>query len=257
MSTAAINPKGPRVYPPGATPTDWLTTYLTSSVGQKILVGFTGISLVGFVFFHMIGNLKMFSGQESINKYAHFLKHDLGVLIWIARAGLLGLFALHLFLAIKLKLMSKKARPIAYANQLSAQASIASKTMIWTGLVTLAFVIFHLAHFTFGYVHEAEVASSSGVVVKTNYLNLEHKGYHDVYSMVKAGFETPWISVLYIVCQLLLFIHLSHGITSSLQTLGLVGKRFTPAAKALGWGLAATIFVGNLAIVVAVWLKQV
>ncbi len=261
MSTAAINPKGPRVYPAGSKPTDWLTMYLTSSVGQKILVGITGIGLVGFVFFHMIGNLKMFSGQESINKYAHFLKHDLGVLIWIARAGLLGLFSLHLFLAIKLKLMSKRARPIAYANQLSAQASIASKTMIWTGVVTLAFVVFHLAHFTFGLVHEVELTDKTGKFTglgTTNYLSLVDKsGYHDVYSMVKAGFETPWISVLYIVCQLLLFIHLSHGITSSLQTLGLVGKRFTPAAKALGWGLAATIFTGNIIIVVAVWLKQV
>jgi len=259
MSTAAIHPKGQRLTSPNRSPSDWVAAYLTSSVGQKILVGFTGLSLVGFVFFHMVGNLKMFSGQESINKYAHFLKHDLGALIWVARVGLLGLFAVHLFLTIKLKLAAKAARPVAYLQHRSAQATLASKTMIWTGLVTLAFAIFHLAHFTFGYVHEATVVdSATGISTQVNYLSLKDEhGYHDVFTMVKSGFETPWISVIYIACQILLYVHLSHGISSSLQTLGLLGKRFSPVAKLAAMGIAGTVLVGNLAIVGAVWLKLI
>ena len=102
MSTVAINPKGARKYADGTGPLAWNQAYLGSSVGQKILVAVTGVALVGFLVGHMIGNLKMFSGRESINAYASFLKHDLGVLIWIARAGLVVLFVTHLVFTIPL-----------------------------------------------------------------------------------------------------------------------------------------------------------
>lgn len=258
MSTAAINPKGPREYAAGNTPAAWASTYLASTVGQKILVGTTGLLLVGFLIGHLIGNLKMFSGPESINRYAYFLKHDLGALIWVARGGLLVLFVTHVVLALYLKRKAAAARPVGYQKFRTAQATLPSKTMLWTGLVTLAFVVFHLAHYTLGWVKGATLPD--GRVV--NYLDLTYtlpdgRQVHDVYTMVLAGFGNPPVSALYVVCQLLLFIHLGHGIQSSLQTLGLVGKRFTPAAKALGWLTAATIFVGNLAIVVAVWTGYV
>jgi len=246
----AINPKGARKYLPGARPSDWVADYLGSSVGQKVLVAITGLSLTTFVLFHMIGNLKMFSGRDSINAYAEFLKHDLGVLIWVARAGLAGTLAIHLFTTIRLKLKTKAARPVGYFMQKTAQASPQSKLMLSTGLVTAAFIAFHLAHFTFGYVHDAGVDGGARV----NYMDLkDDEGRHDVYSIVISGFSTPWISALYIVCQILLFLHLTHGIPSSLQTLGLVGRRFTPAARALGYGLATVVLLGNLAIIVAVW----
>jgi len=253
MSTAAINPKGPRLTSANDTSSVWASTYLGSTVGQKILIALTGLGLVGFLIFHMIGNLKVFSGPESINKYAYFLKHDLGALIWIARGGLLALFVTHVILALRLKSRSNAARPIGYHRQQTARATVSSKTMIWTGLVTLAFTIFHLAHYTFAWVHGVE--NSDGTF--TNYLDLtdpNHPEYHDVYRMMVAGFGTPWISVFYIVCQLLLFIHLSHGIQSGLQTLGLVGRRFTPVAVTIGWILSGVIFVGNLAIVLSIWL---
>jgi succinate dehydrogenase / fumarate reductase, cytochrome b subunit len=254
MSTAAINPKGSRVLVSTRTPAVWVSTYLGSSVGQKILVAVTGVSLVTFLVFHMLGNLKVFSGAESLNKYAHFLKHDLGALIWIARAGLLGLFLTHVLLALRLKLKTNAARPIGYQRFQSAQASVSAKTMIWTGLVVLAFVLFHLAHFTFAWVNGVE--NKDGTF--TNFLSLtDTNGHHDVYRMVIAGFSVHWISLTYFLCQLLLFVHLGHGIQSSLQTLGLVGKRFTPAARLLGWSVAGTIFLGNTAIVVAIWLGLV
>jgi succinate dehydrogenase / fumarate reductase cytochrome b subunit len=248
--SAAINPKGAHVYTPATGPAVWAKTYLSSSVGQKILVALTGLGLVGFLIGHMIGNLKVFSGPESLNKYADFLKHDIGALLWIARAGLLAMFFIHLTVTLKLQSQAKAARPVAYASRRTAQASTASKTMLWTGLVVGAFTIFHLAHYTF-------------LVVHPDYANLKYtllngKEVHDVYKMVIAGFSTPWISGLYIVAQVLLFVHLSHGIASALRTLGLVGKRFEPAAKALAYATAGTILAGNLAIVVAIlagWLK--
>jgi succinate dehydrogenase / fumarate reductase cytochrome b subunit len=244
MSTA-INPKGPRLETPGTGATTWAQTYLLSTVGQKILIAITGASLVLFVAFHLIGNLKIFNGREAINHYAHFLKHDLGLLIWIARAGLLGAFGLHLVLAINLKRRSLAARPVGYFNQRSAQATPQSKTMIWTGLVILAFVLFHLAHYTFAMVHQAPNGQ--------NYLDLKDaNGQHDVYAMMIAGFSSPVISGLYLVAQAFLFIHLAHGIQSVFQTLGLVGKSFTPAVRLLGFGISGLIFAGNTAIVVAV-----
>ncbi|MCU0704549.1 MAG: succinate dehydrogenase cytochrome b subunit [Fimbriiglobus sp.] len=300
MSTAAINPKGPRVYAPGNTPSAWAGTYLTSTVGQKILVGLTGILLVGFLVFHMIGNLKVlpgfeepsekakahaaeravekwksepelqqryrvmddyksafvaeraraFEAQEHLNAYAAFLKHNLGALIWIARGGLLLLFVTHLVVAIRLRLKAGEARPVGYVTQRTAQASVAAKTMLWTGVVILLFTVFHLAHYTAGWIKPAQTPNGP-----VHYLDLKDPdGRHDAYSMVIAGFTTPWVSVLYIVTQAILLVHLSHGIQSSLQTLGLVGKRFTPAAKLLGWGIASTIFFGNLVIVMSVWL---
>lgn len=300
MSTAAINPKGPRVYAPGNTPAAWAGTYLTSTVGQKVLVGATGLLLVGFLVFHMIGNLKVlpgfdpvseeatkrateraaqkytaepdlrqryatadayaawyvpehvraFEAQEHINKYAAFLKYDLGALIWIARGGLLALFVTHLVVAVRLRLKARDARPVGYASHRTAQASTAAKTMLWTGVVVLLFAVFHLAHYTFGVVKEAQ--TPAGPVA---YMSLhDADGRHDVYSMVVAGFTTPWVCVIYILSQALLLVHLSHGIQSSLQTLGLVGKRFTPAAKWVGWGVASAIFAGNMVIVMGVWL---
>lgn len=224
-----------------------------------MLVAITGLALSVFLVFHMIGNLKMFSGPESVNRYAHFLKHDLGALLWVARGGLLLLFILHLYLAIRLKLRAAAARPIDYQLQRTAQATLASRTMIWTGLVILAFVAFHLAHYTFAWVHDVPNADGRGT---TNYLDLKYRlpdgqRIHDVYAMMIAGFTTPGIALIYIVAQILLFIHLTHGIQSALTTLGLTGKEFANAAKWLGYIIAATILIGNVAIVVAVWTGYV
>src|SRR5207248_2495188 len=109
-----------------------------------------------FVIAHLIGNLKLLTGgpesRDAINAYAHFLKHDLGLLLWLVRAGLLAIFVLHLTLAIRLKLRSVAARPIPYSYARTVQAGVASRTMVWTGLVVGLFVLFHLAHYTFGWV---------------------------------------------------------------------------------------------------------
>ena len=227
----------------------FLWALFDSSVGAKVIVALSGLGLTAFAVFHMIGNLKVFSGADAINGYAYFLKHDLGLLIWIARAGLLAIFLLHLALAIRLTLRTAAARPVPYLYPGSVQATAVSRSMIYTGAVVGLFIIFHLAHFTFGLVTEADV---NGKMVP--YLELKDaQGRHDVYSMIVAGFRTPWLSVLYIVANLALFAHLLHGVQSAFQTLGLKNNRFAPLIWFLGFSVAALILAGNLAIVIGVW----
>lgn len=233
---------------------DWLRPFLTTTVGMKVTTGLTGAALTGFVIVHLIGNLKLFAGQEGINSYAHFLK-DLGPFLWVARAGLLAIFGLHLYLAVTLSRRSMGARPIPYAYPATIQASVASRTMLWTGIVILLFVLFHLAHYTFGVVGTTKAYDlSTGSTVNANYLDLvDENGNHDVYSMVVAGFRQPLISVLYLLAQLALLVHLSHGIGSVFQTLGFNTPRTQPFVSIVSKSLAFLLVAGNIAIVVAVW----
>ena len=255
-ATTVRHPKGAIEERPGSGAGPFLGAVVESSVGSKVLVALTGTGLVSFVLFHMIGNLKFLSGEpDSINGYAYFLKHDLGALIWIARAGLLGIFVLHLALAIRLKRRALAARPIAYSFPGSVQASVASRTMIWTGVAILLFTLFHLAHFTFAWVSTAEVREANGNVVRMTYLDLKDAKdplKQNVYEMMVAGFSNGLLVVLYLVAQLFLFVHLRHGIPSAFQTLGLKNARFRKAIDFLGLAIALTILVGNVAIVLAV-----
>jgi succinate dehydrogenase / fumarate reductase cytochrome b subunit len=243
------HPKGPTEIEKDQSGGPFSLAFLESSVGSKVLVGLTGLGLAGFALFHMIGNLKLLQGPDSINAYAAFLKHDLGILIWLARAGLLAIFLLHITLAIRLKLRSVAARPIPYQYPGSVQATFASRSMIWTGIVVGLFIVFHLAHFTFGLFGKVELAPGRFV----NYLDLkDYKGRADVYSMVVAGFSNLPLAMLYVMAQIALFIHLSHGIQSSFQTLGLKNRRFAGSIKMFGLAVAGVILIGNVAIVLAV-----
>lgn len=274
-STGTVrHPKGPAEPPTGPDATAFLRAVFDSSVGAKVVVGLTGAGLVLFVIGHLIGNLKVFQGADALNHYAAFLKHDLGVLIWVARAGLLVAFVLHLVLAIRLKLRAVAARPVAYQHPATAQAGVASRTMVWTGAVILLFTLFHLAHYTFGVVKGAtfgtpvtiiDPASPGGTRVvpagtQVNYLALSdplvpHR--HNVYEMVVAGFSNPYIVALYLVAQVVLFVHLRHGIPSVFQTLGVKNARFRGPIDVLGLVLALLILAGNCAIVLAVWFGAV
>ncbi|MBA4067197.1 MAG: hypothetical protein C0501_26525 [Isosphaera sp.] len=255
MSSAAgpRHPKGPPRIEPTGRALPYLSALLDSSVGAKLVVALTGLGLVLFTAFHLVGNLKVFQGPAAINGYAYFLTHDLGILIWVARAGLLGLFALHVFLALRLHSRTAAARPVPYRYHATVRASAASRSMVLSGVVVGLFVLFHLAHYTFGAVKGAEV--EPGRVV--NYLDLKYRmpsgvEVHDVYSMVVAGFTTPWVVALYAAAQVVLFVHLLHGVQSSFQTLGLKNRRFAPAIRALGFLVAFGILAGNLLIVFGV-----
>lgn len=227
---------------------------VNSSVGAKLIVGITGVCLVLFVIAHLIGNLKLLQGPDAINGYAYFLKHDLGALLWLARGLLLAIFVAHLTLAIRLSIRSRAARPVPYNFANSVQARLASRLMMQTGVVVLAFVIFHIAHFTLGWVKDATVLDDTGRVVTVNCLDLkDDQGRHDVYRMVIAGFRTPWVAVLYILAQGILFVHLRHGIPSTLQTLGLKSERWAGLINGASLLIALFILVGNVGLVLAVW----
>jgi succinate dehydrogenase / fumarate reductase, cytochrome b subunit len=247
--------------PPGKGVLNWLRPFFTSSVGMKVTTAVTGFLLTGFVITHLIGNLQVlpwFGGRDAINGYAKALK-DLGPLLWIARGGLLTVFAVHVYLALTLAMRASAARPVAYRHPATIQASTSSVTMPWTGLAILAFVVFHLAHYTFGWVGTTQ-ATKPGYAhpVEANYLSLvDPLGRHDVYSMVVAGFHNPVVSVLYIVAMALLYVHLSHGIGSVFQTLGLNTPRTQRFVTALSRTLALLLAGGNIAIVVLVWAGKV
>jgi succinate dehydrogenase / fumarate reductase cytochrome b subunit len=259
MSSAAPTK---RDYPTNTLPAgkgliDWLKPFVTTSVGMKATTAVTGFLLTGYVLVHMIGNLKVlpaFGGQEAINAYAHFLKSQ-GALLWVARAGLLAVFALHVYLALTLAMRARAARPVAYQHPATIQASVGSVTMPWTGVVILAFVVFHLAHFTFGWVNTTPARDPiTGTMVDANYLSLvDAQGRHDVYSMVVAGFRNPVVSAIYLIAMAFLYVHLAHGIGSVFQTLGLNTPRTQPFVSELSRVLALVIVGGNIWIVVAVW----
>jgi len=210
---------------------------LHSSIGSKAAMAVTGLMLVGFLLGHLAGNMLIFKGPEAMNDYAEFLKNSTG-LLWGARIGLLVVFGLHVGIGIRLQLASKNARPVAYAKKSHLRASFASRSMLLTGLLVLIYLLFHLAHFTLGYVSPEEF-SLTEEVVRDGVTLLRP----DVYGMIVAGYQHDLIVILYLLGMVLLGLHLSHGIASFFQSLGLRHKRFTAiietGAKILAWLLAA------------------
>ncbi len=182
----------------------------TSTVGRKILMAVTGLMLVGFITVHLLGNLSVFAGPDGINAYAKHL-HDLGPLVWLFRLAMLGLFAVHITFGVQLYLENRAATPENYAIQKTLVTTFSAKTMVFTGLIILAFLLYHLLHFT------VQVTNPE---ISAGHLPLDAAMRPDVFSMVVLSFQKVFISVVYIIAMVALFLHLSHGISSWVQTLG-------------------------------------
>ncbi len=226
---------------------DFLSRFYASSIGKKILVALTGAALVLFVLGHMIGNLLVFAGPEAINEYGHMLQTALhGGGVWIARLGLLTAVVIHITATIQLTRQNRSARNDAYGKHKAQVSSRASHTMIWSGLTLLAFIVYHLLHFTVRIGNDFNSAA-----YKTE---LHGETVHNVYTMVIDGFSWAPASLFYIIAMVLLYSHLSHGVSSLFQTLGLTTHRTAPVFKALGHAYATLILVGNCSIPVAIWL---
>jgi len=199
----------------------------------------TGLVLLGFVVGHMLGNLQIFIGQDQLNAYAAALQGT-PALLWTARLGLLIVVGLHIWAAVVLTIDNRRARPEGYRKPGTIQATYASRTMRWSGIIVFAFIVYHILHFT-------------AQVTDTSYRELvDEAGRHDVYGMVIAGFSNIWVSGFYIVSMLLLAMHLSHGISSMLQTVGLRNSGTRQMIGSISWLFAAIIFVGNISIPLAV-----
>lgn len=227
-----------------------IAAFLGSSIGKKILVALTGAVLVVFVLGHMIGNLLIYAGPAAINEYGHFLRtmvHGAG--LWIARAALLACAVVHVLLTILLTRENRSARGSRYGHPATIQAGRSSLIMIWSGLTLLAFVIYHILHFT---VHAFN--DFGGARYKTT---LHGETVHNVYRMVVDGFSWLPASAFYIVAMGLLCSHLGHGTSSLFQTLGLSNERLRPLLAKIGWCLATVVFLGNISIPVSVLLGVV
>jgi succinate dehydrogenase cytochrome b subunit len=223
-----------------------LARTVQTSIGAKGLMAVTGIALMGFVLAHMIGNLQIFSEPEKINAYAHFLQ-SLGPGLWIMRIGLLMIFVAHVWAAIKVSRASREARPIDYSfKKKDLVTSYAARTMLMSGVIVTLFVAYHLMHFTLGWV---DFAGSYGHM--TTIPGVEGE-VPNVYKMVIDGFSHPLTAITYVLANLVLALHLSHGAASLLQTLGFRNRENAATVKKFGIGFGVIVAVGNCSMPLAV-----
>ncbi|MDH4444222.1 MAG: succinate dehydrogenase cytochrome b subunit [Akkermansiaceae bacterium] len=214
-----------------------LNTYWSSSIGKKIVVAVTGLVLVVFLAGHLSGNLLMYVGREAFNEYAEFLHSMLhGTGVWIARLVLFITLALHVIGTISLSRQNRASRQ-AYEYKATIQASKSSRIMILSGLTILAFVIFHILHYT------VRVDS-----------NLAKIGEEDPYEMVIVGFKSPLVVLFYVISMTLLCSHLSHGVASVFQTLGLRSKKAQGLIKQSSIAYSLVIWAGFISIPISVLL---
>ncbi len=216
-----------------------------SSLGKKFVMAATGALLFLFVVGHMVGNLQIFLGPEAINRYGHLLQSNVE-LLWPVRLGLLAILLLHVWSAAKVSRENKAARPVGYAGDPAAPgASYASRTMLMSGLIVGAFIIYHLLHYTV----QVQAINLSG----RDFVPLhDEQGRHDVYAMMVIGFQQPLVAGFYLVAMALLCTHLSHGVYAMFQSLGIkVG--FCPGLpKCLARWASILIFVGYASIPTAI-----
>ncbi|NBO54549.1 MAG: succinate dehydrogenase [Actinobacteria bacterium] len=223
----------------------FLLDLYSTAVGKKYVMAITGIGMMGFVLFHMIGNLKMYQGADALNHYAEFLKELLYPLapkqtvLWILRGGLITMLLLHLHAALTLTRLNRHARPVKYQSTRDYQvASFASRSMRLSGLVVIAFLVWHLLDLTFGAVN---TVGADGEFVRA-----------EVYDNVVRSFDRPVVAVFYIIANVLLGIHLFHGSWSIFQSLGWNNPRFNKWRRAFAGGFATVVVVGNISFPVAV-----
>jgi len=221
-----------------------------SSLGKKFVMAATGALLFLFVVGHMVGNLQIFLGPEAINRYGHFLQSNVE-LLWPVRIGLLAILILHIWSAAKVSRENLAARPVGYAGDPAAPAaSYASRTMLMSGLIVFAFIIYHLLHYTV----QVKAINLTG----TDFLVLhDDQNRHDVYAMMVLGFRQPVVSGFYLIAMALLCTHLSHGVYAMGQSLGIKGGFCPCLPKCLAkWG-SILIFVGYVSIPLAILLRLI
>lgn len=213
------------------------TGLLASTIAKKVVMALTGVILTGFVLVHMAGNLLLYVGPEALNKYGEILQSNKAVL-WGARAVLLGSVILHMWAAFSLTMLNRAARPVGYRKTHRENSTYASRTMQFGGPILLLFIIYHLLHFTVGSVHQDFIRG-------------------DVYHNVVVGFQNPLVVSVYVLSMVALSMHLFHGVTSMLQTMGLSHPKYNGLREVIGTAYAAVVTVGNLSFPLAVYFGLV
>jgi succinate dehydrogenase / fumarate reductase cytochrome b subunit len=229
-------------------PTNPVAALWGTMVGKKVVMAITGMVLVGFVVAHMLGNLKIFLGADAIDSYAVFLRtmgeplFPYGLLLWVVRIVLLTCVALHITAAVQLTRMNWAARPHGYEIKQSIATTYAARTTRWSGVILVAFIIYHLLHLTAG-----RVGFRPG--------EFEHLS---VYHNIVMGFSVWPVALFYVVAMACLCLHLDHGIWSMLQTLGWNDARTTRFFRGVSRGTALVVFLGFISVPVAVlagWVR--
>lgn len=236
MSALAINPIHRAV------------SFWDAPIGKKVVMAATGVLLFGYVVAHLLGNLQLYSAnRDQINIYAAFLHNPANAgLLWGARLVLLGAVGMHILASIQLWNLKRTARPVAYVKKADVPTSYAARTMMWSGPIIAAFVIFHILHLTAGVVPGLPANEIAGDATRP-----------DVRANVIAGFSNPAVSGFYILAMVLLCMHLYHGLWSMFQSLGISHPRYTPLLKKAAAVVATLICLGNISIPISVLLGLV
>jgi succinate dehydrogenase / fumarate reductase cytochrome b subunit len=220
-----------------------LNIYQTA-VGKKWVMALSGIGLMGFVLVHMVGNFKMYLGREATLSYAEGLRSFLHPFLpdfwflWALRVGLIAMFALHLHAAYSLTMMNRRARPVRYQSRRDyIAANFASRTMRWSGIILLSFIVIHLANLTWGW-FPGDVQHPHEMV--------------PVYDNIVASLSKPWLAAVYLVAQAALAVHLYHGAWSLFQSLGVNNPRYNAARRYVAIGFAALVCGVNASFPIAV-----
>ncbi len=203
-----------------------------STVGKKALMAVTGLVLFLYVFFHMLGNLQVYAGPAQINGYARLL-HVSPQLLWTVRVILIAAVLVHVVAGVQLWLRARVARPVGYAEYRAEGSSVASRTMIWSGVLIFAFVVFHLLDLTVGVVHPQYVEG-------------------DVYHNLLVSFGQVTGVVVYLVAMAALGFHLWHGVYSMFRSVGLLNSRINPSVQRFAAAIAVIVTLGFASIPLAV-----
>lgn len=207
-----------------------------SSLGKKYFMAITGLMMIGFVIAHMFGNFSIFAGADGINAYAEHLR-AFPPLLYVFRLVMVAAFLLHIWFGLNLYLENRAARPVDYAKKVNDRTSFSAQTMIWTGLILGAFVVYHLLHFT---THAFNPEYAEMVEAAT--------GRFDVFTMVVTAFNKPVIALLYVVAMIILLLHLAHGMQSFFQSLGLTNDNTLPPIEKGSRVVAFFVMLGFLLI---------
>ncbi|HYP15234.1 MAG TPA: succinate dehydrogenase cytochrome b subunit [Bryobacteraceae bacterium] len=208
--------------------------FYRTTLGKKAVMAVTGLVLFGFVITHMGANLLYFAGPDALNGYALKLR-DVPPLLWGVRALLFVSVVLHIVASVQLARIQAAARPVGYIRKRNVGSTYAARTMMWSGPIIAAFLIYHLMHLTLG----------------VGGLPFEHLR---PYENLVAGFSNPAVSIAYIVAMTLLGMHLYHGVWSMFQTMGVAHPRYTPKLKFLAKAVTVLIVLGFISVPIAIML---
>lgn len=206
-----------------------------STLGKKVVMGATGLIMIGFIILHMLGNLQAFQGPEKLNGYGALLHGPLHEVLLLLRVVLLVSLVLHVVAAVQLTLLDRAARPVSYARKVPQAATPASRTLRIGGVLLLFFIVFHLMHFTTGQVHPDFIDG-------------------DPYHNLVTGLSRPLVAAFYLISMVGIGLHVYHGAWSSFRSLGAARPSPHPLHRPVARALAMLVWLGFSIIPVAVML---